>query len=224
MIYCLEDDKSIQGMMVYSLKASGFDAKGLEDGKALWNALENEIPSLIMLDLNLPGEDGISILKKIRANERFQEIPVIIATARGTEYDKVIGLDDGADDYLCKPFGMMEMISRVKAVLRRCAPKEGKRTSFEIGRLSLDEKAHCAYLDGSPLKLTGREYELLRLLISNADILFSREEIFRTIWGQEKSEESRTVDVHIGTLRTKLGPCSQYIQTVRGIGYRFLEV
>jgi len=224
MIYCVEDDKSIQGMMVYSLKASGFDAKGLEDGKALWDALENEIPSLIMLDLNLPGEDGISILKKIRANERFQEIPVIIATARGTEYDKVIGLDDGADDYLCKPFGMMEMISRVKAVLRRCAPKEDKRTSFEIGRLSLDEKAHCAYLDGNPLKLTGREYELLRLLISNAGILFSREEIFRTIWGQEKSEESRTVDVHIGTLRTKLGPCSQYIQTVRGIGYRFLEV
>lgn len=223
MIYCVEDDKSIQGMMVYSLKASGFEAKGIEDGRALWAALECEVPSLIMLDLNLPGEDGISILKRIRADERFGDIPVIIATARGTEYDKVIGLDDGADDYLCKPFGMMEMISRVKAVLRRCTPKEDSKTSFEIGRLSLDEKAHCAFLDGNLIRLTGREYELLRLFISNPGVLLSRDEIFRTIWGQEKTEESRTVDVHIGTLRTKLGPCSQYIQTVRGIGYRFLE-
>lgn len=223
-IYCVEDDKSMQGMVVYSLTSAGLEAKGLDDGTALWDALKNETPSLIILDLNLPGEDGLSILRKLRNDKDTRDIPVIIATARGSEFDRVLGLDGGADDYLSKPFGMMEMISRVKAVLRRYTPREEAKTVYTEGRITLDDREHSVYLDGTPLKLTLREYELLKILIMNPGVLVSREEMFRTIWGQDISDMSRTVDVHMGALRTKLGECACYIQTVRGIGYKLVAV
>ena len=224
LVYCVEDDLDMQGMVVYSLNASGIEAKGLVNGEELWASLETETPDLIILDLNLPGEDGLSILRKLRSDSRkkIRMIPVIIATARGSEFDKVLGLDGGADDYLSKPFGMMEMISRVKAVLRRYFQKEEEKTVYSEGRITLDDKEHAVYVDGKPLKLTLREYELLAILIMNPNVLISREEMFRTIWGQDINDESRTVDVHMGALRTKLGECGSYIQTVRGIGYRFV--
>lgn len=220
MIYCVEDDESIQGMMVYTLVASGFEAKGIKDGENLWPLMNSSLPDLILLDLNLPGEDGISILKKLKANDNYSSIPVIIATARDSEYDKVIGLDNGADDYLSKPFGMMEMVSRVKAVLRRCSPKDEKKDVITMGSLTLDDKAHTVFIDNEIIKLTVKEYEILHLLLENPNVLFSREELLKRVWGFDRVEETRTVDVHIGTLRTKLCKYSSAIQTVRGIGYR----
>ncbi len=224
LVYCVEDDLSMQELVVYSLNATGIEAKGLVNGEELWAALEAGTPDLIILDLNLPGEDGLSILRRLRSDSRkkIRMIPVIIATARGSEFDKVLGLDGGADDYLSKPFGMMEMISRVKAVLRRYFQKEEEKTVYTEGRITLDEKEHAVYLDGRPLRLTLREFDLLELLITNPSVLISREEMFRTIWGQDRNDESRTVDVHMGALRTKLGECGSYIQTVRGIGYKFV--
>ncbi len=223
MIYCVEDDESIQGMMIYTLTASGFDVKGIKDGDELWPAIEKQIPELILLDLNLPGEDGISILNKLKNNDGTCTIPIIIATARDSEYDKVIGLDTGADDYLSKPFGMMEMVSRVKAVLRRCSPKEEKKQILSNGVISVDDRAHTVFVNGNVVKLTIKEYEILLLLISNMNVLFSREDLLRRIWGVDRAEETRTVDVHIGTLRTKLGKeGAGTIQTVRGIGYRLV--
>ncbi len=224
LIYCVEDDLSMQGMVVYSLNSAGIDAKGLENGDELWTSLETETPDLIILDLNLPGEDGLSILRRLRSDSRreIRMIPVIIATARGSEFDRVLGLDGGADDYLSKPFGMMEMISRVKAVLRRYFQKEEAKSVYTEGRITLDDREHSVYVDGKPLKLTLREYELLKILITNPGVLISREEMFRTIWGQDINDESRTVDVHMGALRTKLGECGSCIQTVRGIGYKFV--
>lgn len=222
MIYCVEDDASIRGMMVYTLKASGFEAEGIEDGTALSQALSQNKPELILLDLNLPGEDGISILSNLKSNPSTEDIPIIIATARDTEYDKVIGLDNGADDYLAKPFGMMEMVSRVKAVMRRYQPRNQAK-GISVGKITLDEIRHTVFVCGHPIKLTSKEYELLRLLIKNPNTLYSREELFKAIWEQDKVEETRTVDVHIGTLRTKIGECSNYIETVRGIGYRLRE-
>ncbi len=224
LIYCVEDDLSMQGMVVYSLNSAGIDAKGLGNGDELWASLETETPDLIILDLNLPGEDGLSILRRLRSDSRkeIRMIPVIIATARGSEFDRVLGLDGGADDYLSKPFGMMEMISRVKAVLRRYFQKEEAKAVYSEGRITLDDREHSVYADGKPLKLTLREYELLKILIMNPGVLISREEMFHTIWGQDINDESRTVDVHMGALRTKLGECGSYIQTVRGIGYKFV--
>ena len=223
MIYCVEDDESIQGMMVYTLNASGFEAKGIKDGSELWPAIREQIPELILLDLNLPGEDGISILNKLKSNTETCDIPIIIATARDSEYDKVIGLDTGADDYLSKPFGMMEMVSRVKAVLRRCSPREERKHLLSNGIISIDEKAHTVFVNGNVIKLTIKEYELLLLLLSNMNVLFSREDLLKRIWGEDRAAETRTVDVHIGTLRTKLGKeGATAIQTVRGIGYRLV--
>ncbi len=223
MIYCVEDDESIQGMMVYTLNASGFEAKGIKEGSELWPAIREQIPELILLDLNLPGEDGISILNKLKSNTETCDIPIIIATARDSEYDKVIGLDTGADDYLSKPFGMMEMVSRVKAVLRRCSPREERKHLLSNGIISIDEKAHTVFVNGNVIKLTIKEYELLLLLLSNMNVLFSREDLLKRIWGEDRAAETRTVDVHIGTLRTKLGKeGATAIQTVRGIGYRLV--
>lgn len=222
MIYCVEDEESIQGMMVYTLNVSGYEAKGIRDGKELWSALEEEEPELILLDLNLPEEDGLSILNKLKDNPSTSAIPVIIASARGTEYDKVIGLDKGADDYLAKPFGMMEMVSRIKAVLRRCAPKKDTHR-YVLGDLILDPTSYDVSVNGKSIKLTSKEYDILHLLIANPNVVFSREELFKSIWGQENNYESRTVDVHIGTLRSKLDTCSGYIETVRGVGYRIKE-
>lgn len=219
MIYCVEDDGGIRNMMIYTLNASGFEAKGFESGVPFFDVLEKALPELIILDIMLPGEDGITILKKIRSNPTTKEIPVIMATAKGSEYDKVIGLDLGADDYLAKPFGMMEMVSRVKAVLRRATPKKQAET-IKIGQLSVNHMQHSVYANGKKISLTLKEYELLRLFMENPEKVFSRDELLSMIWGEDFVGESRTVDVHIGTLRMKLGKCGDYIHTVRGVGYK----
>ncbi len=219
MIYCVEDDNAIRELMTYTLNASGFEAKGFSCPSAFWNELQQKQPELIMLDIMLPEEDGISILKRLRANAATMEIPVILATAKGTEYDKVIGLDLGADDYLAKPFGMMEMVSRVKAVLRRTAPKNGP-AKLVAGDLVLNPGEHTVLSKGRRVQLTLKEYELLKLFMENIGMVFTRDLLMTKIWGSDFVGETRTVDVHIGTLRTKLGPCGEYIETVRGVGYR----
>ena len=222
MIYCVEDDEGIRNMVVYTLNASGFEACGFEDGKGLFAALANETPELLLLDIMLPGEDGITILKKLRAENATKRLPVIMATAKGTEYDKVIGLDLGADDYLCKPFGMMEMVSRVKAVLRRCTPKEENEV-LTLKTLLLNHGERSVKIDGEAVSLTVKEYELLRFLLKNRGKVFSRDQLMSEIWGENFMGESRTVDVHIGTLRAKIGRYGECLQTVRGFGYKIEE-
>ena len=222
MIYCVEDDEGIRNMVVYTLNASGFEACGFEDGKGLFAALANETPELLLLDIMLPGEDGITILKKLRAENATKRLPVIMATAKGTEYDKVIGLDLGADDYLCKPFGMMEMVSRVKAVLRRCTPKEENEV-LTLKTLLLNHNERSVKIDGEAASLTVKEYELLRFLLKNRGKVFSRDQLMSEIWGENFMGESRTVDVHIGTLRAKIGRYGECLQTVRGFGYKIEE-
>ena len=222
MIFCVEDDKSIRDLVIYTLTAVGYEAEGFATGEEMFKALEKTSPQLIMLDIMLPDEDGLAILKKLKSDPMTEDIPVIMATAKGTEYDKVVGLDLGADDYLAKPFGMMEMISRVKAVLRRSAPKE-KTDLLRMGKLELDEKRHTVSADGTQIQLTLKEYELLRVFMENPGIVFSRDSLLSSVWGINFIVESRTVDVHIGTLRTKIGECGNYIETVRGVGYKMEE-
>ena len=222
MIYCVEDDAGIRDLMIYTLHASDLKAVGFADGSAFWKAMEKEKPRLILLDIMLPGEDGISILKKLKSQSSTAEIPVIMATAKGTEYDKVIGLDLGADDYLSKPFGMMEMVSRVKAVLRRVY-KEEKSDSLKIGELQLDPGSHTVTAAGERVILNLTEFELLQKFMKHPGRVYSREQLLSDIWGSDYIGETRTVDVHIGTLRTKLGACGEYIETVRGVGYRLEE-
>lgn len=219
MIFCVEDDDGIRDLMIYALHASGFETKGFVDGESLFEALKEEKPRLIMLDIMLPGEDGITILKRLRGNAATSAIPVIMATAKGTEYDKVIGLDLGADDYLAKPFGMMEMVSRVKAVLRRIEHRD-TAGSLQIGALTMDTASHIAAVDGRSIQLTLKEYELLKKFMENIGVVFTREHLLQSVWGVDYIGETRTVDVHIGTLRTKLGDCGACIKTVRGVGYR----
>lgn len=222
MIFCVEDDKSIRDLVIYTLTVVGYEAEGFATGEEMFKALEKTSPQLIMLDIMLPDEDGLAILKKLKSDPMTADIPVIMATAKGTEYDKVVGLDLGADDYLAKPFGMMEMISRVKAVLRRSAPKE-KTDLLRMGKLELDEKRHTVSVDGTQIQLTLKEYELLRVFMKNPGIVFSRDSLLSSVWGINFIGESRTVDVHIGTLRTKIGECGNYIETVRGVGYKMEE-
>lgn len=219
MIYCVEDDGSIRDLMVYALQAAGFSAAGCADGEEFWQAMRQETPELVMLDIMLPGEDGISILKKMRAVPATADIPVIMATAKGTEYDRVIGLDLGADDYLTKPFGMMEMVSRIRAVLRRTGHR-AEPTVLRQGGILLDEARHAVEVDGSPVTLTLKEYDLLRLFMENPGLVFTRDRLLSAVWGADYYGETRTVDVHIGTLRTKLGPAGDILQTVRGVGYK----
>lgn len=222
MIFCVEDDDSIRELMLYALRASGFEAQGFADGAELFDTLSYSVPRLILLDIMLPGMDGIEILQKIRREPATAGIPVILASAKGTEYDKVLGLDLGADDYLAKPFGMMEMISRIRAVLRRARPQESCRL-LQLGTLVLDPAAHTVTADGCRVTLTLKEYELLKLFLSHPGRVYSRDQLLEQVWGIDYMGESRTVDVHIGTLRTKLGPCADYIRTVRGVGYRLEE-
>lgn len=219
MIFCVEDDAAIRDLMLYTLTSAGFEAEGFSESTALWAALAEKTPELIMLDLMLPGEDGISILKKIRSQTATADIPIILATAKGTEYDKVFGLDLGADDYLAKPFGMMEMISRMKAVLRRAAPQKKART-LRVGELTMNVGEHTVEVAGKRVTLTLKEYELLQKFMENLGLAFTREQLLQSVWGADFIGETRTVDVHIGTLRTKLGACGEYIETVRGVGYR----
>lgn len=220
MIYCVEDDQGIRDLMIYTLKASGLEAKGFVSGEELWEALPEQIPELILLDIMLPGEDGISIMKKLRERPDTSDVPIIMASAKGTEYDKVIGLDLGADDYLAKPFGMMEMASRVKAVLRRSGGAKAQDGALRNGEITLSDADHLVKAGGEEVRLTLKEYELLRLFLNNPGRVFSRDQILSTVWGIDYVGESRTVDVHIGTLRSKLKECGKYIETVRGIGYR----
>lgn len=222
MIYCVEDDLSIRELMLYTLRASGFDAMGFENGEKLFISLDWNQPQLILLDIMLPGMDGIAILKKLRENPVTARIPVIMASAKGTEYDKVLALDLGADDYLAKPFGMMEMVSRIRAVLRRSTP-DFKTSILRLGNLTMDTESHVVTADGIRITLTLKEFELLKLFLSSVGRVFSREQLLEKIWGTDYVGESRTVDVHIATLRTKLGNCGDYIRTVRGVGYRLEE-
>lgn len=218
MIYCVEDDDSIRNLVVYTLTASGFEARGFADAASFWEAADAQIPRLVLLDIMLPDEDGITILTKIRSHPKTSCVPVIMATARGTEYDKVIGLDLGADDYLAKPFGMMEMVSRVRAVLRRAGPKE--TGALRWGGMELNPMTHTVLANGQQVSLTLKEYELLHVFLQSPGQVFTRGQLLDRVWGTDYLGETRTVDVHIGTLRTKLGACGGSIQTVRGVGYR----
>lgn len=219
MILCVEDDNGIRDLMIYTLNSAGLDAKGLTCGDELFDMLKAEKPQLIMLDIMLPGEDGIEILKRLRSSTATADIPIIMATAKGTEYDKVIGLDLGADDYLVKPFGMMEMVSRVRAVLRRTEPKDTSKI-LQVGKLTVNTIEHTVFADRERAQLTLKEYELLKKFMENLGMVFTRDHLLQSVWGDGYVGETRTVDVHIGTLRTKLGACGDYIETVRGVGYR----
>lgn len=219
MIYCVEDDLSIRELMLYTLRASGFEAEGFSDGEALFAALERQQPRLLLLDIMLPGMDGMEILKQLREDPATAGIPVIMASAKGTEFDKVSALDMGADDYLAKPFGMMEMVSRIRAVLRRTAGP-ARESGLRLGSLAMDVEAHTVTASGTRVALTLKEFELLRLFLTSPGRVFTREQLLEKIWGTDYIGESRTVDVHIATLRTKLTSCGDYIRTVRGVGYR----
>lgn len=220
MIYCVEDDASIRDIEVYTLRSTGFDAEGFVDGAAFFSALEKELPSLVILDVMLPGEDGVSILKKLKASPKTKALPVIMATAKGMEYDKIVSLDLGADDYLVKPFGMMEMVARVKAVLRRAMPqKEDVVLTSNDLVMNLDE--HTVTVNDHRIELTLKEYELLRLFLTRPGIVFTRDQLLSDVWGVDYDGETRTVDVHIRTLRQKLGRYGDRIGTVRGVGYRW---
>ena len=223
MIFCVEDDAGIRDLMIYTLSASGFRAVGFENAREFYAALADDTPELIMLDIMLPGEDGISILKRLKADARTADIPVIMATAKGNEYDKVIGLDLGADDYLAKPFGMMEMASRVRAVLRRSGRAAEKQQLIRVGGLEMNLGEHIVTADGIRVQLTLKEFELLRTFMTSPGRAFTREQLLSSVWSVDFLGETRTVDVHVGTLRQKLGACGKYIRTVRGVGYK-LEV
>lgn len=224
MIYCVEDDENIRELVIYTLQSTGLDACGFEDGKAFLQALALETPELILMDIMLPGEDGISLLKKLKSSQKTKDIPVIMVTAKGTEYDKVKGLDLGADDYVTKPFGMMELVSRIKAVLRRskkAAPEKGKVLS--VGDIVIDTNKHEVKAGDEVISLTLKEYELLKRLVSNPNMVMTRDALLEDIWGYDFDGETRTVDVHVRTLRQKLGDYGERIETVRGVGYRMSE-
>lgn len=221
MIYIVEDDSSIRELVVYTLQSTGFEVVGFENGTDFLTAIKVNVPELILLDIMLPGQDGISILKKIRATESTKKIPVIMVTAKSSEYDKVIGLDNGADDYVTKPFGMMELVSRIKALLRRSSSSEDEKDRILTkGGIYLDTKKHIVKADGVEVALTFKEFELLYMLLKNEEAVLTREQILSRIWNYDFDGETRTVDVHVRTLRQKLGNCGNLIETVRGVGYR----
>ncbi|WP_419196014.1 winged helix-turn-helix domain-containing protein [Butyricicoccus faecihominis] len=221
LIYCVEDDEGIRELVVYTLQNSGLPARGFADGDALSSALREGKPDLILLDIMLPGEDGVSILRALRRRPDTEKLPVILLTAKGSEYDKVIGLDSGADDYIAKPFGMMELLARVRAVLRRIQPEgEAVADALRAGPVSVDPRAHETFVNGQKVRLTLKEYELLCLLMRSRGAVLTRDVLLETIWGYCTESETRTVDVHIRTLRQKLGDAGEMIETVRGVGYR----
>lgn len=222
MIWCVEDDAGIRDIEVYALESTGFEAKGFEDGRSFLSALESQQPDLVILDVMLPGADGVELLKTLKKSAKYCDIPVIMATAKNAEFDKVKSLDLGADDYLVKPFGMMEMVSRVKAVLRRCRPKENSSV-LQIGDLVLNTEERSAEIDGVKMQLTYKEFELLKLFMQNPKTVFTRDRLYNEIWGYDYVGETRTVDVHIRSLRQKLGKYSDMIETVRNVGYRMAD-
>ena len=220
MIWCVEDDASIRDIEIYALNSTGLEARGFEDGLSFWQALQAEQPQLVILDVMLPGVDGVELLRRMKDAPELSQIPVIMATAKGAEYDKIQSLDLGADDYLVKPFGMMEMVSRVKAVLRRCQPRQVAHL-LQIGGLVVNLDERTVTVDGQRVMLTYKEFELLRLFLAHPGMAFTRDQLFNDVWGADYVGESRTVDMHIRTLRQKLGPCGVRIETVRGVGYRW---
>ncbi len=219
MIYCVEDDSSIREIEIYTLSSMGFEAKGFEDAKSFFDAImEDKIPDLVILDVMLPDLDGIEVLKRLRKNTKTKDVAVIMATAKGAEIEKIHALDLGADDYLSKPFSMMEMVARVKAVLRRY--QKEKPEFLEIDKLKIDEVSHSVFINKEPIELTLKEYDLLLLLMKHQGRVYSREQLLDIIWGTDYDGESRTVDVHIRTLRSKLCEMDYIIKTVRGVGYK----
>ncbi len=220
MIYVVEDDAGIRDIEVYTLLQTGFEAKGFGDGEELLEALLEKIPDLIILDIMLPGTDGVEILKRIRGGVTTHDIPVIMATAKGLEYDKVKSLDLGADDYLVKPFGMMEMVSRVKAVLRRSPNKAAEPKTQRLLGIVQNEEERTVTVDGEPVSLTYKEFEILKLFMAHTGVVFTRERLFSEVWGMDFYGETRTVDMHIRTLRRKLGKYGDLITTVRNVGYK----
>ncbi len=219
MIWCVEDDASIRDIEVYALKASGYESRGFEDGSTFWDALQTEQPDLVVLDVMLPGVDGVELLRRMRGDARFRAIPVVMATAKSSEIDKIQGLDLGADYYLTKPFGVMELVSCVRAVLRRCEAKPVEHL-LKLGGLCVNLDQHTVSIDGKDVALTYKEFELLKLFLSNPGIAFTRDQLFSKVWGEDFCGESRTIDTHILTLRQKLGPYGDAIKTVRNVGYR----
>lgn len=220
-IYYVEDDTNIRELVLYALKTAEFQVMGFENAASFYKRMKEQQPDLILLDIMLPDEDGVSILKKLKSRPDTENIPIIMMTAKSSEYDKVLGLDSGADDYITKPFGVMELISRVKAVIRRSDRSKGSAGEvLKIGELVLDEQKHEVYARGQAVSLTFKEFELLSYLMKNRGLVLSRDKILNTIWNYEYEGESRTVDVHIGSLRQKLGTCGDFIKTIRGIGYK----
>ena len=222
MIWCVEDDVSIRDIEVYTLEQTGFIAKGFGDGDSFWMELAttDELPELVILDIMLPGEDGVSLLTKIKASSRTKDIPVIMATAKSVEYDKIKSLDLGADDYLVKPFGMMEMVSRIKAVLRRCMPKKENKTKYVNGIIELNVEEHTVLVDGKSVSLTYKEYEILKIFLMHPGMAYTRNQLLSEVWSMDSYGETKTVDMHIKTLRQKLGDGGRYITTVRNVGYK----
>lgn len=223
MIYLVEDDDSIRELVLYTLHTTGFEAEGFRNAADFWQALEKELPQLVLLDIMLPDEDGLHILKRLRAGAETADLPVMMLTAKSSEYDRVVGLDSGADDYMPKPFGMMELVSRVRALLRRATKPAAEDKLFTAGSLAVDVKRRTVTVDGEPVILTYKEFELLCYLLENRGVVLSRDQILTKIWDYNYSGETRTVDVHIRTLRQKLGDAGALIETVRGVGYRLAQ-
>lgn len=223
MIYLVEDDDSIRELVLYTLHTTGFEAEGFRNAAVFWQALEKELPQLVLLDIMLPDEDGLHILKRLRAGAETADLPVMMLTAKSSEYDRVVGLDSGADDYMPKPFGMMELVSRVRALLRRAAKPAAEDKLFTAGSLAVNVKRRAVTVDGEPVILTYKEFELLCYLLENRGVVLSRDQILTKIWDYNYSGETRTVDVHIRTLRQKLGDAGALIETVRGVGYRLAQ-
>lgn len=221
LIYCVEDDESIREIELYTLRSTGFEAEGYPDAGSFYQALDKQLPSLVLLDVMLPDEDGVSILKRLRGNSETARIPIIMASAKGSEFDKIQSLDLGADDYLAKPFGMMEMVSRVKAVLRRSS--ERLDDTIKGSGIEIHPAQHEVYVNGVLTSFTLKEYELLKLLMSHPGIVFTREQLLNQIWSMDYDGETRTVDVHVRTLRQKLGDNGSCIDTVCGVGYRYVN-
>lgn len=223
MIYLLEDDDSIRKLVVYALESAGYEARGFERPSLFWKAMDRQKPELVLLDIMLPEEDGLAVLKKLRSAAATRCLPVIMLTAKNTEYDKVIGLDNGADDFITKPFGMMELVARVRALLRRSSPASAAPNILEHGILSVSPEKHSVKVEGAEVTLTYKEFEMLCVLLENQGVVMTRDMLMDRVWGSEFDGENRTVDVHIRTLRLKLGEAGKYIETVRGIGYKIGE-
>lgn len=223
MIYCVEDDAAIRELEVYALTAAGFEARGFVDGDSFLHALDAQLPALVILDVMLPDTDGLTLLKRLRVGARTAQLPVMMASAKGTEYDKVLGLDSGADDYIAKPFGMTELVSRVRALLRRSGEAQPKSETLRLGNLIIDDGAHRVTVNGEEILLTNKEYQTLYTLMRHPGQVFTRDKLLNAVWGYDFDGETRTVDVHMRSLRQKLGAAGALVETVRGIGYRIRQ-